>query len=150
MNAISPLVVENTNPALVGMAVRGTLEAEIQQGNLRLQELEEETVWLRKKSALVDAEVKKLQDKRKEYFLAKKTRMVRQGAYDHADRYENYCCELISLMPWIGPHIAKHSDQGSTLQMVNYTMPTVTIRGGDSLGTMMEDRMQLYIGGVAT
>jgi hypothetical protein len=48
------------------------LEEEIQQGNLRLQELEKERVRLRKKSALMDAEVKKLEDEIKEDFLDKK------------------------------------------------------------------------------
>ena len=76
--------------------------------------------------------------------------MVRQGAYDHADKFENYRHELISLMPWLGPHIVKHSNQGSALQMVKCAMPTVIIKGGDSSGTMTEDRMELYMGGAAT
>ncbi len=145
-----PLVLENPNLALVGMTVCGTLEAKIQQGNLRLQELEEERVQLRKKSALVEAEVKKLKDTIKEDFLAKKTRMVRQGAFNHADKFENYHHELISLMPRLGPHIAKHNDQGSTLQMVKCTMPRITIKGGDSQGTTTMDRMKFYMGGAAT
>jgi len=87
-----------------------TLEAKIQQGNPRLQELEEERVWLRKKSALVDAEVKKLEDEIKEYFLTEKARMIRQDVYDQANMFENYRHELISLMPWLGLHISKHSD----------------------------------------
>lgn len=109
-NIVSPLELEKPNPTLVGMMVCGTLEAEIQQGNIRLEELEEERVRLRKKSALVDVEVKKLEDEIKEDFLTEKTRMVRQGVYDHADKFEHYCRELISLMPWLGLHIAKHSD----------------------------------------
>lgn len=36
------------------------------------------------------------------------------------------------------------------LQMVKCMMPTVTIKGGYSLGTMTEDRMELYTGGAAT
>ena len=58
---------------LVDMTVRGTLEEEIQQGNFRLQELEKERGRLRKKSALVEAEVKTLEDEIKEDFLDKKT-----------------------------------------------------------------------------
>jgi len=126
------------------------LEEEIQQGNLRLHELEEERVQLRKKSTLMDAKVKNLEDEIEEDFLTEKTRMVRQGVYDHADKFENYCCEFISLMPWLGPHIAKHSDQGSALQMVKCVMPTITIQGGDSLGTMTKDMMELYTGGATT
>jgi len=86
------------------------LEDEIQQGNLRLHKLEEERVRLRKKSALMDTEVKKLEDEMKDDFLTEKTRMVRQGAYDHVDKFENHHHELISLFPWLGLHIAKHSD----------------------------------------
>ena len=78
--------------ALVDTMVRGTLEEgiaqlnkterlgpkeEIQQGNFRLQELEKERVWLRKKSALAEAEVKKLEDEIKEYFLNKKTTVIK-------------------------------------------------------------------------
>jgi len=57
--------------APIDTMVRGTLEVEIQQGNLRLQELEEERIRLRKKSTLVETEVKKLEDEIKEDFLRK-------------------------------------------------------------------------------
>jgi len=126
------------------------LKKEIQQGNLRLHELENERVWLKEKSALMDAEVKKMEDEIKEEFLTENTRMVRQGAYDHADKFEHYHCELVSLLPWLRPHITKLSDQGSTLQVVKWTMPTTTMEGGDSLQTMVEDRMDLHIGGATT
>ena len=63
--------------APVDTTVRGTLEEEIQQGNSRLQELEEERVQLRKKSALVVAEVKKLRDEIRDNFLDKKTRVIK-------------------------------------------------------------------------
>ena len=93
--------------ALVDTIVRGTMEAEIQQGNFRLQELEEEMVRLRKRSALVDTEVKKLEGEIKEYFLSEKSRVIRQDVHDHDNRFEAYRCELISLVPWLGPHITK-------------------------------------------
>ena len=126
------------------------LEEAIQQGNLRLREIEKERIRLREKSALMDAEFKKLEDKIKEEFFAEKTRMVRQGPYNHSNKFEHYRREFINLMPQLGPHIAKHSDQGSALQMVKCAMTTETIKGGDSLGTMTEDQMELYMGGVAT
>lgn len=72
---VSPIVLGEIRPcmiALIDTKVRGTLEAEIRQGNLRLQEIEEERIRLRKKSTLMDAEVKKLEDEIKEYFLGKK------------------------------------------------------------------------------
>jgi len=126
------------------------LEEEIQPGNLRLHKHEEERVWLRKKSALIYVEVKKMEDEIMKYFLGKNTRLVRQGMYDPDDRVKTYCHELISLMPWLGLHIPKHSDHGSTLKMVKCTMLTVTIKGGDSPETMMEDKMELYMGGATT
>jgi len=52
-------------------------------------------------------EVKKLDDEIKEYFLNKETRVIKQGVHDHADKFEHYRHELISLMPWLGPHITK-------------------------------------------
>ena len=76
--------------------------------------------------------------------------MIRQGAYNHADKFENYHCELICLMPWLGLHIAKHSDQGSALQMVKYAMSTTTIEGRDSPRTVIEDRMEPHTDGATT
>lgn len=98
----------------------------------------------------MDTKVKKLEDEINKDFLSKKTRMVRQEARDHDNKVTAYHHELISLMPWLGPHISKHSDQGSALQMVKCTMPTVTIQGRDSPWTMTEDMMELYTSGATT
>lgn len=95
-------------------------------------------------------EVKKMEDKIEEDFLSKKIRVKRQDAYGHYDRFKAYRHELISLMPWLGPHIAKHIDQCSTLQTVKCTMLTVTIKGGCSPGNMMDDKMKLFTGGATT
>lgn len=62
---------------------------------------------LRKKNTLVKVEVKKLEDEIKEYVLDKKNKVIRQYVHDHADEFEDYHHELISLMPWLGPHITK-------------------------------------------
>lgn len=48
-----------------------------------------ERVRLREKSALVEAEVKKLEDEIKKYFLDKKNRGIR-GAHDHIDEFWDY------------------------------------------------------------
>jgi len=53
------------------------LEEEIQKGNFRLQELENERVRLRRKSALVEAEVKELEDEIRGVFLDKKTMVIK-------------------------------------------------------------------------
>ena len=103
-----------------------------------------------KKSTLMDAEVKKMEDKIKKYFLSKKTRMVRQGAYNHDDRVKAYCHKLINMMPWLGPHIANHRDQSSALQIIKCAMPTIIIKGVDSPRNMMNDRMELFMGGATT
>ena len=47
-------------------------EEEIWQGDLRLKEIMKERVWLREKSALVEAEVKKLDDEIKKIFSIRK------------------------------------------------------------------------------
>lgn len=110
---VSAIVLEEIRLRLtapIDMTVRGTLEEEIQQGNIRLQELEEERVWLRKKSALVDAKVKMMEDEIKEDFLRKNTIVERLDAYDRDNKFKPYCHELISLMSWLEPPITKHSD----------------------------------------
>jgi len=66
--------------APVDTMVCRTLEEEIQLGNSRLQELEEERVRLRKKSAMVGMEVKKMEDEIKGYFLGKNTKVIRHDA----------------------------------------------------------------------
>lgn len=81
-NNISPTTHEIPSSCMitsVDMTIHGTLEEEIQTGKFRLQELEKERVRLRKKSALVEVEVKKLEDEIKEVFLDKKTRGCAQS-----------------------------------------------------------------------
>lgn len=58
---------------------------------------------------MLDAEVKKLEDEIKDVFFVKEPRMVRHSAYNHTDKFEHYHRELVNLLPWIGPHITKHS-----------------------------------------
>jgi len=80
----------------------------------------------------MDAEVQKLEDEIKDAFLVEKPRMVRQGAYDHTEKFVNYRHELVSLLPWLGLHIAKRTNQGSVLQVVKCAMLTTTMEGGYS------------------
>lgn len=81
----------------------------------------------------MDIEVKKLENKIKEAFVIEKPRMVRQGAYSHTDKLENYHRELVNLMPWLRPHLTKRSDQGSAMQIVECTMSITIMEDGDSL-----------------
>ena len=99
---------------------------------------------------MVDVEVKKLEDEINEAFLIEKLRMVRQSVYDHTDKLEEYRHELVSLLPWLGPYIAERSDEGSALQVVKCAVPIMTMEGGDSLRTRVEDRMEPHKGGTTT
>ena len=126
------------------------LAEEIQQGNLRLHELEEERVRLRKKITLMDTKVKNMEGEIKKYFLSKKTRMVKQGVCDHDDKVKVYCRELINLIPWLGPLISKHSDHGSTLQITKCVMPSIIGKGGDSSGNKMTAQLKLFTGDATT
>lgn len=101
--------------AQLNKAERLGLEEEIWQGDLRLQELMKDRVWLREKSALLEAKSKKLEDRIKKDFLDKKPKVIKQGAHDHIDEFEDYCWELISLMPWIGPRITKWINHGGVM-----------------------------------
>lgn len=65
-------------------------------------------------------------------------------------RLKAYFHELIIMMPWLGPHIAKRNGQGSKLQVLKYTMPTIIVKGRDSLSNMMNDRMKLFTSGETT
>ena len=49
-----------------------------------------ERVWLREKSALVEVEVKKLEEEIKKDFLDKKTMVIKQGAHDYGDEFWDY------------------------------------------------------------
>ena len=40
---------------------------------------------------MMDVEFKTLEDEIKKEFLGEKPRMVRQDAYDHTNKFENYC-----------------------------------------------------------
>jgi len=78
-----------------------------------------------KKSIFMDVEVKRLEIEIKQACLIDKPRMARQGADDHTNELEYYHQELITLLPWLGPHITKRSSQGNELQIVEHTMPIV-------------------------
>jgi len=80
----------------------------------------------------MDTEVKRLENEIKKAFLVDKPRMGRQGVFDHADELEDYHRELVSLLPWLGPHIAKCSNQGSALQMIERAVPITTMANEDS------------------
>lgn len=87
----------------------------------------------------MDTEVKGLLNEIKGEFLVNRQRMARQGTYDHTNELKEYHRELVSLLPWLGPHITKCNNQGSTLQMVKRAVPIATITDEDFPRTMLED-----------
>jgi len=81
----------------------------------------------------MDAEFKKLGDEIKEAFLVENLGMLWQGPYKCVNNLEDYHDELVSLFPWLGPHITKQSIQGSTLQVVMCIVPITITEDRDSL-----------------
>ena len=73
------------------------LNEEIRQGDLRLQELMDERVWLREKSTMEKEEVKKLEEGIKD-FLSRKTVVIEQDELDYINRHGD-CYHLRIVMP---------------------------------------------------
>jgi len=95
----------------------------------------------------MDAEVNRLEDKITKEFLIKKQNIIRQCAYDHANKLDDYRRELVSLLPWLGLHISKRSDWGNMLEMVKCMIQDTTIEGRMLSRTMKKDRMEPRTGG---
>lgn len=53
--------------------------------------------------------------------------------YDHTDELKDYRRELVSLLPWLGPHIAKRGSQGSAFQILEHEVPITMMVDEDSL-----------------
>lgn len=94
--------------------------------------------------------IKKLEDEIRDEFLDKKTTVIKWGTHDHDDKLEDYHRELISLMPWFGPHITKRINQGVALQRIRCTTRPVMVKGRYFLERMLDDRRKPHIGDVAT
>lgn len=65
-------------------------DEEIQQGDLRLQELMNESIRFRKKSAMVEAEVKKLEDGIKKDFLDKRIVVIEHNKLVYVEELGDY------------------------------------------------------------
>jgi len=115
-----------------------------------LQELEKERVCLRNKSALIEAEVKKMDSEIKKDFLNKKTGMPKQGANDPANRFEDYQCKLIRLIAWIEPHITKQINYSRALTMVKCALPYVILEGVCFLDKATNVGANIYKSGAPT
>ena len=98
----------------------------------------------------MDVKVKNMENKIKEAFLIEKPRMARQYADDHTNELEDYHQELISLLPWLGPHITKCSNSGNALQTIERVAQTVARLIEDFLRTILEGKMDTRTGGVTT
>ena len=62
------------------------LDEEIQQGDIKIQELMNDRVRLREKSSMAGAEVKKLEEGIKKDFLDRKTVVIKQDELDKIER----------------------------------------------------------------
>jgi len=70
-----------------------------------------------------------LEDKIRDKFLDKNTTVIKHGVHDHADKLEDYPHKLMSLMPWLGPHITKRINQVVATERIRYvTWPVVVKR----------------------
>jgi len=65
-------------------------DEEIQQGDLRLQELMKERFSLREKSAMMEEEVKKIEEGIKKDFLDKKSVVIKQDAQNYVEKFGDY------------------------------------------------------------
>jgi len=82
----------------------------IRRGNLKIHELEEDRVQLRKKSLLMDAEIKTLENEIVQACLVKKLIMRRQDTDSDTTTLEDYYREFVTLLPWLQPHLTKQSN----------------------------------------
>jgi len=82
----------------------------VRQGNLKLHELEEDWVQLRKKSMLMDAEIKKLENKITQECCVDKLRMIGQDMGSHTIALEDCRQEIVTLLPWLQPHLTRQSN----------------------------------------
>lgn len=126
------------------------LDEEIKWGNLRLQEIYNEKVHLREKSAMAEEEVKKLEGGMKMDFLDKRTVVIKQDAHDYIDKFGDYHRDLISLMPWIGPRITKRITNGGMMQMVKCMMQVVRLKEELLQGEANDDWVNPFTGGRTT
>jgi len=62
------------------------LDEEIRQSGLGLQELLDERAWLRKKSAMVEAKIKQIEEEIKKKLLGNKIVVIEQEELDYIDR----------------------------------------------------------------
>jgi len=109
-----------------------------------------EKVQLRKKTTMVEEEVKKLEEGVKRDFLDKKTVLIKWDARDYIDKLGDYHRELVNLIPSIGPHITKGVTASGAIQMVKCVMHVLKSKGVLFAGKVDGDRVKPYTGGATT
>jgi len=98
----------------------------------------------------MDAEIKRLENEIKQACLIDKPRMTRQGVDDRTTRLEYCHQEFMTLLPWLRPHLTKHSNQGSALHMVEHVAPAVTREIEKFLQTILEGKLKSRTSGATT
>lgn len=96
------------------------LHEAIQRGKLKLREHKEDWVQLRKTSMILDGEINKLKIKVAQACYTEKLSTMGQGMASHTTTLE----EFVTLLPWLQPHLTRHSKQGSTLHKEEHEVLT--------------------------
>lgn len=85
------------------------LHETIRRGHLKLRKLDEDWVWLRKKSMTLGEVISKLETDVAQACCAEKLSMMGQGLANHTTTLE----EVVTLLPWLQLHLTRQSKQGS-------------------------------------
>lgn len=104
----------------------------------------------KEENIMMDAKVKRLENQIKQACLIDKPRMVRHGVNDPTNELDDYHRELINLLPWLGPHITKCSNQGNALDTVERAAPTVAREIEDFPQIILEGKMKPHTSDVTT
>lgn len=126
------------------------IQEAIQRWNLRLRELEEDRVRLRKKSLLMDVEIKRLESRVTQACLADKPRMTRQDTNGHTTALEDFRREFMTLLPWLRPHLTKCNNEGSAPHEVERVASVVVREIEECPWTRLEGELESCTDGATT
>ena len=102
-----------------------------------------ERIRLREKSAMVEAEVKNLEEGIKKDFLDRKIEVIKQDELDYIDRLGDHRRKFLSLLHGMGPYVIKEITEGGTVQLEKLNSELFT-------GQVNGSQLKSYIGGPAS
>lgn len=123
MGRVEAIGLGERNPHIIGtirkgqdegiMPPRGAKHMQIQEairkGHLKIRELEEDRVWLREKSRILDEEINKLETKITQAGHTKKLSPIEQKVGSHTTALEGFWV----LLPWLWLHLTRQRNRGS-------------------------------------